>query len=218
MSDTGCITPNGDRLAILNLLVLTYSVRPHTHWGQLRTAEDSYAVNLDSKRWKWQTRGPSGCMHCKVWQKYILSVVCGQVRPALYLVRIYLVNEPSIVRIYLGSGKIIFTQSISSQWHACTYLIFVTCTTCSAGVKISRPVSKNSSNNVIFTTITTLVVIEWWWWHHNNTTDLRVFGVKFLSWKWRWCKKNDKYEVCDSYLQSETINHWPTHSLTDWQG
>ena len=57
-----------------------------------------------------------------------------------------------------------------------SYLIFVTCTTCSAGVKISRLVSKNSSNNGYFTTITTLVVVEWWWWHHHlNSTTITLY-------------------------------------------
>ena len=37
-------------------------------------------------------------------------------------------------------------------WESGAYLLFVTCTTCSAGVKISRLVSKNSSNNGYFTT------------------------------------------------------------------
>ena len=132
--------------------------------------------------------------------------------------------------IFCNSSTTIFAISVNdpSMMAYFVYLIFVTCTTCSAGVKISRLVSKNSSNNGYFTTITTLVVVEWWWWwhhhHHHNTTtitlyhhrhhqiqlccnlrcfvaklvffcDLHVFGVKFFSWKWCWCQKNDKYQV-----------------------
>jgi len=53
-----------------------------------------------------------------------------------------IVNYCSIVR----------TCNIVSTCNVVTaYLIFVTCTTCSAGVKISRLVSKNSSNYGYFT-------------------------------------------------------------------
>ena len=70
-----------------------------------------------------------------------------------------------------------------------------------------RLVSKTSSNNGYFTTTTTLVVVVYQ--HHQSTTttaikiscvaiyavllqnqlcrELRVFGVKFLNWKWCWC-------------------------------
>ena len=49
-------------------------------------------------------------------------------------------------RPFTGTTK--YTKSFLSMGLIMTgsYLIFVTCTTCSAGVKISRLVSKNSSN------------------------------------------------------------------------
>ena len=116
-----------------------------------------------------------------------------------------------------------------------TYLIFVTCTTCSAGVKISRLVSKNSSNYGYFTyhhhsgggRVVVVAPPPPLQHHHHHTLppppplyhhrhhqiqlccdlrcfvaklffsrDLRVFGVKFLSWKWCWCQKHRKNCEC----------------------
>ena len=55
---------------------------------------------------------------------------------------------------------------------------------------------------------------------HSSPSKYNCTECQF---KGRWSRlfrtgQARKARRCDSYLQPETINHWPTHSLTDWQG